>query len=160
METAVFAAGCFWGVEKWFNKLFPEGIVSTRVGYTGGSAASPTYEGVCKGSTGHAEAVEVVYDPRRVRYEELLRAFWRLHDPTTRDRQGNDVGDNYRSAVFYASEQQRQDALRVMREAQEHWPRPIVTSVEPAGQFWPAEEYHQKYLARNPNGYCNHRLYW
>ena len=154
-EKATFAAGCFWGVEKVFGAL--PGVVSTQVGYTGGSVKDPTYEEVCTGRTGHAEAIEITYDPSRVRYEELLEVFFRHHDPTTADRQGNDVGPQYRSAVFYHSDEQKkaaEQALQALREAKIFRDR-IVTEVVRADEFYRAEEYHQKYLKKNPFGYCS-----
>lgn len=157
-ETATLAAGCFWGVEHLMRQL--PGVVSTRVGYTGGTVANPTYERVCRGDTGHAEAVEVVFDPDRVSYEEVLRYFFRLHDPTTPNRQHNDVGTQYRSAIFTHSEEQRRIAERVKEDldASGAFSRPVVTQIVPAGVFWEAEEYHQDYLVKHPGGYNCHVL--
>ena len=144
MDKAVFAAGCFWGVEAVFQKL--DGVVDTTVGYTGGKTENPTYKEVCYRDTGHAEAIEIVYDPAKVTYEELLAYFWRLHDPTTLNRQGPDAGTQYRSAVFYYSEAQKTAAEKVKTEAQKKWKRPIVTQIAEGGTFYPAEDYHQDYL--------------
>ena len=148
MEKATFAAGCFWGVESVFEQV--PGVVGTRVGYAGGQTEHPTYKEVCSGRTGHAEAVEVTYDPARVSYDALLDVFWMNHDPTTRNRQGPDVGEQYRSAVFYDSpEQQRAaEAAKEKLEAEGRFKRPIVTQIVPAGRFWEAEDYHQKYYSR------------
>jgi peptide methionine sulfoxide reductase msrA/msrB len=157
-EEAILAAGCFWGVEHLFKEL--DGVLSTEVGYCGGHTESPTYKEVCSGRTGHAEAVKVVFDPRRVTYEEVLRYFFRLHDPTTRNRQHNDVGTQYRSAVFVRDDEQRRVAERVLREIDQSgvFARPVVTEVTDAGAFWAAEEYHQDYLEKNPGGYMCHVL--
>jgi peptide-methionine (S)-S-oxide reductase len=148
MEKATFAAGCFWGVESVFEQV--DGVVGTRVGYTGGRTERPTYEDVCSHTTGHAEAVEVTYDSARVSYDDLLRVFWMNHDPTQLNRQGWDVGDNYRSAVFFHSPEQEAAALRSKQEleAEHRFRKPIVTQVVPAERFWEAEEYHQKYYSR------------
>jgi len=145
MERAIFAAGCFWGVESVFEQV--DGVTATRVGYTGGRTENPTYEQVCSHSTGHAEAVEVTFDPVRVSYDDLLRIFWMNHDPTQLNRQGWDVGDNYRSAIFYESPEQKQAAERSKQQLEdEHrFRKPIVTQIVPAGPFWEAEAYHQKY---------------
>ena len=156
LEEAVFAMGCFWGAERLFWQV--PGVFTTAVGYAGGSAPSPTYEQVCSGRTGHAEAVLVVYDPRLVAYEELLRVFWEGHDPTQGMRQGNDVGTQYRSAIFTTSQAQQEAATASRRTYQEMLDaaghRPITTEIAPAGEFHYAEDYHQQYLARNPSGYC------
>ena len=157
-EKATFAAGCFWGVEKVFGAL--PGVVSTRVGYTGGSRANPSYEQVCTGMTGHAEAIEIVYDPSHISYEELLENFFRHHDPTTLDRQGPDIGSQYRSAIFFHSPGQKKAAegtIKVLDDAK-IFKKPIVTTLEPASEFYAAEEYHQKYLKKNPHGYCSLQL--
>lgn len=145
---AIFAAGCFWGVEASFRKI--PGVEDAQVGYTGGDAPSPTYEQVCTGTTGHAEAVEVTYDPDRVSYEELLEAFWGMHDPTQVDRQGPDIGSQYRSAIFCVDEDQRKLAQRSKGdlEARNAHGRPVATEIADAGEFWRAEEYHQRYLER------------
>ena len=148
MATATFAAGCFWGVEAAFREV--KGVRATEVGYTGGTTENPSYEDVCTGATGHAEAVRVDYDPARVSYEELLAVFWAIHDPTQRDRQGPDVGTQYRSAIFVHDAAQ-EEAARASREALEtsgRHARPVVTEIVPAGPFWRAEEYHQRYFEK------------
>jgi len=154
MNTATFAAGCFWGVEAVFRRI--EGVTATEVGYTGGQTAQPTYEQVCAGRTGHAEAVRVEFDPGRVSYEELLAAFWACHDPTQLNRQGPDVGTQYRSAVFFhdaAQEQAAQSSRDALAASGAHG-RPIVTEIVPAADFWRAEEYHQQYLAKRGQDAC------
>ncbi|RQD82246.1 MAG: peptide-methionine (S)-S-oxide reductase [Methanocalculus sp. MSAO_Arc2] len=149
VEKATFAAGCFWGVEAAFAEI--AGVVSTQVGYTGGTVDNPTYEQVCTGRTGHAEAVEVVFDPVQISYDHLLIRFWSIHDPTTKDRQGPDVGSQYRSAIFTHSEDQyhKAQASRDRMNASGRYRRPIVTQIQPAKTFWPAEEYHQQYFRRH-----------
>ena len=158
LKKATFAAGCFWGVEKIFKKM--PGVVQTKVGYTGGTLVNPTYQQVCGGRTGHAEALEVVYDPGKVSYEELLITFWEWHDPTTMNRQGPDVGSQYRSAIFFHDHEQEQVARRSKEilEKGKVFGGPIVTEIVPASPFYPAEEYHQDYLVKNPGGYCSHFL--
>ena len=158
LKKATFGAGCFWGVEKIYSKV--PGVVSTSVGYAGGAAKSPTYQQVCAGRTGHAEAVEVVYDPSRVSYEELLIIFWEYHDPTTPNRQGPDVGNQYRSVIFFHDQEQAAAAQRSKEILGRSglFRNPIVTEIVPAGEFFRAEEYHQRYLEKNPNGYCSHHL--
>ena len=154
METAIFAAGCFWGVEATFRQV--EGVVSTRVGYTGGTVANPTYEQVCSGKTGHAEAVEIEYDPSEVSYEQLLNVFWENHDPTTLNRQGPDVGAQYRSAVFFNNPEQ-ETAARASRDKLQQsgkYKRPIVTEITPASEFYKAEEYHQQYFEKRGVSHC------
>lgn len=154
LEKATFAAGCFWGVEETFRNV--SGVVSTAVGYTGGQTENPTYEDVCTGMSGHAEAVEVTFDRDKVSYKELLRVFWGSHDPTTHDRQGPDVGSQYRSAVFFhdgAQEKEARDAKEALERAGV-FRRPIVTEIVPAAAFYPAEEYHQKYLMKRGRGSC------
>jgi peptide-methionine (S)-S-oxide reductase len=155
-ETAEFALGCFWGAERRFWQI--PGVVSTAAGYAGGVTAEPSYEQVCSGRTGHAEAVRVVYDPARVSYEALLKAFWEAHDPTQGNRQGNDVGTQYRSVIFVGSEAQRAAAQRSLEAYQQVLRAAgygsITTEIVPAGEFWFAEAYHQQYLDKNPNGYC------
>ena len=160
MERAYFATGCFWGAERRFWQM--PGVLETSVGYMGGSAESPTYEEVCKGRTGHAEVVEVVFDPSHVSYQQLLAEFWMMHDPTSLNSQGNDVGTQYRSAVFATSPAQLA-TCRVTRDMYQEVIRhagyaDIVTQIVPAAEFtyWPAENYHQKYLLKNPNGYDCH----
>jgi peptide methionine sulfoxide reductase msrA/msrB len=155
-ETALVAAGCFWGVEEIFRKI--PGVVKTTVGYTGGTTATPTYEKVSTGRTGHAEAIEVVYDPAQVDYASILDLFFRLHDPTTMNRQHNDVGTQYRSAVFYTSEAQKEIAERVKTEQAGIFKKPIVTEITAASTFYSAEDYHQDYLVKNPGGYNCHVL--
>jgi peptide-methionine (S)-S-oxide reductase len=158
VRKAAFAAGCFWGVEKIFMKI--PGVVSTSVGYMGGGTSSPTYHQVCTGLTGHAEAVEILYDPGKVSYEELLTTFWEWHDPTTPNQQGPDVGSQYRSILFYYDREQLDAAIhsKEILEKSKIFGMPVVTQIVPAGKFWRAEEYHQKYLVKNPNGYCSHVL--
>jgi len=155
-EIADFAAGCFWGVEKTFWQV--PGVIVTAVGYQGGYTPNPTYGEVCSGETGHAEAVRVVFDPTRVTYEQLLKAFWEEHDPTQGMRQGNDVGTSYRSAIYTHTDAQREAALgsREMygRELTKAGYGQITTEIADAGPFYFAEDYHQQYLAKNPNGYC------
>jgi peptide-methionine (S)-S-oxide reductase len=156
LERAVFGMGCFWGAERVFWRV--PGVYTTAVGYAGGQTPSPTYEQVCSGRTGHAEVVLVVFDPAQTTYEELLRLFWENHDPTQGNRQGNDVGTQYRSAVYWASEDQRA-AAEASRDAYGERLRAsgygsITTEIAPAGDFTYAEPYHQQYLAKNPNGYC------
>jgi len=148
MEKATLAAGCFWGVEAEFRKV--KGVVSVTVGYTGGQTPRPSYEEVCTGRTGHAEAVEVTYDPSKVSYAELLDAFWSIHDPTQRNRQGPDVGTQYRSAIFFhdADQEAAAKASKARLELARRDARPIVTEIVPASAFHPAEEYHQRYFER------------
>lgn len=157
-ETATLAGGCFWGVEEIVRNL--PGVVETSVGYTGGVFKNPTYRDVTTGETGHAEAVQVIYDPSKISYEELLRYFFRLHDPTTLNQQGHDRGTQYRSAIFYHSEEQRKIALKVFGEVDRSgkWKRALVTEIVPAAEFYPAEDYHQEYLQKNPGGYTCHYL--
>ncbi len=157
-KKATFAAGCFWGVEKVFGQV--PGVVETAVGYTGGTKAKPTYEEVCRGLTGHAEAIEVVYDPAKVSYDELLVTFWQYHDPTTPNRQGPDVGTQYRSEIFYHDADQKAAAEKSKDILAKSgiFKKPVVTEIAPAKEFWRAEEYHQKYLKKNPHGYCSIQL--
>lgn len=143
---ATFAAGCFWGVEDTFRHT--EGVVDTRVGYTGGHADEPTYQQVCSDTTGHTEAVEVVYDPARVSYGDLLEVFWRLHDPTQVNRQGPDVGSQYRSAIFTHDEEQTRAAKESKQATEERLGKPVATEIVPADAFWDAEEYHQQYFEK------------
>ena len=148
-EKATFAAGCFWGVEASF--LLVPGVTDAVSGYTGGHSEHPTYEQVCHGDTGHAEAVEITFDPEKVPYETLVRKFFALHDPTQMNRQGPDVGEQYRSVIFYHSSEQKEIAERISKElASQYFPRTIATSIEPAKNFWRAEEYHQRYAEKNP----------
>ena len=159
-ETAVatFAGGCFWGMEELIRAI--PGVIDTTVGYTGGTAPNPTYKQVSRGNTGHAESVQVQYDPERVSYETLLEWFFRMHDPTTANRQGNDRGTQYRSAIFYHDEAQRAAAERMKQIVNQsgRWRGPVVTEIVPAGPFYPAEAYHQDYLQQNPGGYTCHYL--
>ena len=146
LEKATFAAGCFWGVEAEFRKI--PGVVNATCGYTGGHAQAPTYKQVCSGTTGHAEAVELEYDPQLVSYDQLLQAFWEMHDPTTKDRQGPDVGTQYRSAIFFYDSEQEAEARASMEEVQKKLSAPIVTLLVPAAPFYRAEDYHQEYFAK------------
>lgn len=154
MEKATFAAGCFWGVEAEFRKI--NGVKATAVGYSGGSTNSPTYKDVCSGRTGHAEALEVQYDPALVSYNDLLKVFWENHDPTTLNRQGPDVGTQYRSAIFFHSPEQEAFAIASRDQQQQSggYHRPIVTEIKPASEFYRAEEYHQQYLEKRGLATC------
>ena len=151
-KKATFGAGCFWGVEVEFRNV--PGVVDAAVGYEGGTVPNPTYEQVCRKGTGHAEVVEVEFDPAEVSYEELLDTFFELHDPTQLNRQGPDVGDQYRSVVFTQSAEQEQAARAARDRAQERFDRPVVTAIEPASEFWRAEEYHQQYLVKRGVASC------
>lgn len=155
MDTATFAAGCFWGVEEEFRNV--KGVKSTMVGYTGGTKPHPTYEQVCTDRTGHAEAVEVKYDPSEVSYEQLLNVFWNLHDPTQLNRQGPDHGSQYRSAIFHHTPEQEAAARKSLEALQKSgaYSRPIVTEITPASTFWKAEDYHQQYLAKRGQASCH-----
>ncbi len=148
MEKATFGAGCFWGVEATFRKV--QGVVSTTVGYSGGTFENPTYKDVCSGETGHAEVVQLEYDPTKVSYEDLLDVFWRIHDPTTLNRQGPDVGTQYRSAIFFHTPEQAAVAIASKEKLQKsgHFTKPIVTEITPASEFYRAEDYHQRYLEK------------
>ena len=148
MAKATFGAGCFWGVEAEFREL--PGVTDTAVGFMGGTTANPTYHEVCAGDTGHAEVCEVTFDPGKVTYERLLDAFWAMHDPTTRNRQGPDFGSQYRSVIFYHDDAQRvaAEASKAALEASGRFKRPVVTEIVPAGPFYRAEEYHQRYLEK------------
>jgi methionine-S-sulfoxide reductase len=157
-ETATLAGGCFWGVEELVRKL--PGVVDTTVGYAGGTLDNPRYEDVKTGRTGHAESLEIVFDPSKISYDDILDFFFRLHDPTTPNRQGNDIGTQYRSAIFAHDEKQREAAKKAIERAQQKWPRPITTEVVDYTKFWPAEGYHQDYLQRKPDGYTCHYLRW
>ena len=152
---ATFAAGCFWGVEETFRQT--PGVLNTQVGYTGGHKDEPTYQEVCTDRTGHAEAVEVEYDPEKVSYEHLLSVFWENHDPTTLNRQGPDVGSQYRSAIYYYSPEQKDEAEASRDELTKsgRFRKPIVTQIVPAETFFPAEEYHQQYLAKRGRSHCH-----
>lgn len=153
MEKALFAAGCFWGVQYYFDQV--PGVIKTTVGYTGGHTEHPTYEDVCYRGTGHAEAVLLEFDPQKVPYKTLVRQFFRMHDPTQLNRQGPDVGDQYRSAIFYFGSQQKQTAEHISRELQAEQDTKIVTQITPAGPFYEAEAYHQKYAERTGRGMCH-----
>ena len=155
METATFGAGCFWGVEETFRQV--PGVVETTVGYLGGHTQNPTYQDVCTDETGHAEVVQVKYDPAKVTYDQLLDVFWSHHDPTTLNRQGPDFGTQYRSAIFFHTpEQERQArASKEKMQASGEFRRPIVTEITPASTFYPAEDYHQKYLAKRGLSHCH-----
>lgn len=154
MEKATFAAGCFWGVEAMFRAV--PGVISTRVGYTGGTLENPSYKDVCTDRTEHAEAVEIAYDPTRVSYDKLLDVFWKGHDPTMLNRQGPDIGTQYRSAVFYHNPEQEAaaHASKERLEKSGEYRRPIVTEIVPASQFWQAEDYHQQYLEKREMAHC------
>jgi methionine-S-sulfoxide reductase len=157
-ETATLAGGCFWGVEELMRKL--PGVIDTTVGYAGGTLQKPRYEDVKTGRTGHAESLQIEFDPSKISYDAILDDFFRLHDPTTPNRQGNDIGTQYRSAIFYHDDKQREAAQRAVERAQKKWPRPITTQIVPYTEFWPAEGYHQDYLQRYPNGYTCHYYRW
>lgn len=153
LEIATFAAGCFWGVEDEFMKV--RGVKSTRVGYTGGNLTNPTYEDVCTDRTGHAEAIQLKYDPKEISYKELLELFWSLHNPTTINRQGPDIGTQYRSSIFFHTPEQEKIARRVKQELDgSKFQNKIVTEIVPASIFYPAEEYHQKYYQKIGGGSC------
>ena len=157
-ETAIFSGGCFWGMQNILREI--PGVIKTTVGYTGGTVPNPTYEMVCSHTTGHAESVKIIFDPAKLSYEQLLGYFFRMHDPTTRDQQENDVGSQYRSGIFYTSDEQKQIAERVKAQVDKSgkWRSPIVTEITNATVFYPAEEYHQDYLQKNPSGYNCHYL--
>ena len=155
LETATLAGGCFWCTESVFDEL--RGVESVVSGYSGGHTESPTYQEVCTGTTGHAEVIDVAFDPSEIDFADILRVFFTVHDPTTLNRQGGDIGTQYRSTIFYHSEAQKQAAEAVIREidAAAIYPNPIITEVVPFEKFWPAEDYHQEYFANNPNQpYC------
>jgi peptide-methionine (S)-S-oxide reductase len=151
-EKATFGAGCFWGVEETFRKL--KGVISTTVGYAGGNKDNPSYEDVCTDETGHAEVVEVEFDPSQISYDQLLDLFWSNHNPTTLNRQGPDVGTQYRSVIFYHSPEQKAAAEKSKTEKATKSSRSIVTQIEPAPKFWRAEEYHQRYLEKRGQSHC------
>jgi peptide methionine sulfoxide reductase msrA/msrB len=157
-EVAILAGGCFWGVEELIRKL--PGVISTEVGYTGGALPNPSYERISVGTTGHAESVRVEFEPNKLSYADLLRYFFRLHDPTTPNRQGNDRGTQYRSAIFVSGDDQRRVAQEIIKEvdASGKWNSKVVTEVVPAGAWYKAEEYHQAYLQKHPDGYTCHWL--
>lgn len=153
VEIATFAAGCFWGVEDAFMKT--KGVKSTRVGYTGGKLTNPTYEDVCTDKTGHAEAIQIKYDPKEISYKELLELFWSIHNPTTKNRQGPDIGTQYRSSIFYHTSEQEKIAKKVKQELNDSkFQNKIVTEIVAASTFYPAEEYHQKYYQKIGGGSC------
>ena len=157
-KNAILAAGCFWGVEDLIRKV--PGVIDTEVGYTGGHTPNPTYNDVKTGLSGHAEAIQITYESNRIDFEKLLRLFFQLHDPTTLNRQGNDVGTQYRSAIFYQTEDERLCAQKLIASLNQSgaFTRPIATTLEPVKEFFPAESFHQDYLQKNPNGYTCH--YW
>lgn len=154
-QKCTVAAGCFWGVEHIYRKHFEgKGLYDARVGYIGGDAKNPSYRAVCSGETGHAEATQIVFDPKKVTYRELLEFFYRMHDPTTKNQQGNDTGTQYRSGIFPHDEEQKKIAQDVTAAVNEQWYKgKVATEINPAGQWWDAEEYHQLYLDKNPFGY-------
>lgn len=154
-EKAAFGAGCFWGVEELFRVL--TGVIKTEVGYMGGTTDNPTYEMVCTGNTGHVETVEITYDPKQTSYQELLKIFWNNHNPTTPNRQGPDIGTQYRSVIFYYTEEQKEiaEASKTEIEQSTQFKDPIVTEIIPATTFWKGEEYHQQYLAKRGLGSCH-----
>lgn len=153
MKKIIFAGGCFWGVEAWF-KLQP-GVTNTKVGYANGHKDNPTYEEVCRHATGHAEACEIHYDPEATSLDALLDAFWKIVDPTLLNRQGNDIGDQYRTGIYYEEPEDLSVILASIEKEQTKYNRKIVTEVEPLTRFWDAEKYHQDYLDKNPSGYCH-----
>jgi peptide-methionine (S)-S-oxide reductase len=155
MEKATFGAGCFWGVEAAFRQV--KGVLSTAVGYSGGHLENPTYKAVCSGRTGHAEVVQVEYDPAQVSYNDILKVFWENHDPTTLNRQGPDVGAQYRSAIFFHSPEQEAAAKASKEQMQSRYKNRIVTEIEPASEFYRAEEYHQQYLEKRGLAHCSIR---
>jgi peptide-methionine (S)-S-oxide reductase len=158
MEKATFAAGCFWGVEATYRQI--PGVLGTRVGYSGGHTPDPTYEQVCTGQTGHAESLEVTFDPARVSYEQLVDVFFSSHNPTTKNRQGFDVGTQYRSAIFFHTPEQEEAARAAKEKVEErlHWPKKVVTEITPASEFYPAEDYHQRYLEKRGRSSCTVEL--
>jgi len=153
MEQTIFAAGCFWGVQFYFDQV--PGVVKTTVGYTGGHTENPTYEQVCTHGTGHAEVTLVEFDPEKISFETLVKQFFRMHDPTQLNRQGPDVGDQYRSAIFYFNDEQKEIAEKVKKDLQPNFDKPIVTEITKATKFYPAEDYHQKYTEKTGQGMCH-----
>lgn len=155
-ETAILAGGCFWGMEDILRKL--PGVLETEVGYTGGHTPNPTYKDVKTGTTGHAEAIRIQFDPSKTNYGAILELFFKMHDPTTVNRQGNDIGSQYRSAIFYMSDSQKKvaESQKTQAQASGRWKKPIVTEIVPAAEFYSAEDYHQDYLVKNPGGYTCH----
>jgi peptide-methionine (S)-S-oxide reductase len=158
IETATFAAGCFWGTEEFFRKI--PGVLETRVGYAGGQLKNPTYRDTSTGASGHAESLELRFNPAQVSYAELVTLFFKMHDPTTANRQGNDVGSQYRSAIFFHGDKQKEVAVALMHKIEKSgaWRGKLTTELAPAGTFYSAEEYHQHYLVKHPGGYDNHYL--
>lgn len=159
-KKATFGAGCFWGTQKFFDKEFGSGLLDSVVGYAGGKSMSASYREVCTGTTGHAEVLHLTYDSDKVNYADLCRFFFRMHDPTTPNRQGNDRGTQYRSVIFYHDQDQREIAEQVKKDVASKFSNPICTEITEFSTFVTAEDYHQKYLEANPTGYCNHKLYW
>jgi len=155
-DTAIFAAGCFWGVESAFRQV--PGVLEAVSGYTGGTLANPTYRQVCSDTTGHAEAVQVTFDPQQVSYEKLLEIFWQIHDPTTLNRQGPDSGSQYRSAIFVQNDEQRRLAKASLAREQQNYSAPIVTQIADAAAFYPAEDYHQRYFEKNGVAACHVKI--
>lgn len=153
MQKATFGAGCFWGVEETFRSV--KGVISTAVGYSGGKLANPTYEDVCSKTTGHAEVVQIEFDPAVVSYEQLLEVFWKIHNPTTLNRQGPDTGTQYRSGIFVHNDEQKEIAIKSKEEMQSRLGNKIVTEITPASEFYLAEEYHQQYLAKRGQSHCH-----
>ncbi len=154
-EVAIFSAGCFWGVQYYFDQV--PGVIETEVGYIGGHTDNPTYQQVCSHTTGHAEAAKITYDPEKVSYGTLLKQFFRMHDPTQLNRQGPDIGDSYRSAIFYQDDEQKRQAREMLDELSKSgkYDKPIATSLEKADKWWPAEDYHQKYTEKTGMGACH-----
>jgi len=155
-EKCTVAAGCFWGVEHMYRRAFPSGLYSAKVGYIGGDTASPSYRSVCSGRTGHAEALQITYDPEQISYRTLIEFLYKMHDPTTKDAQGPDRGSQYRSGIFWHNEEQKKVAEEITRKVDEQWwggPGKVKTQVLEAGTWWDAEDYHQRYLEVNPSGY-------
>jgi peptide-methionine (S)-S-oxide reductase len=155
-KIAVLAVGCFWGLEDLIRNL--KGVIDTEAGYAGGQNDNPTYEN----HSGHAEALQIEYDPEQIDYLHLLDFFFQIHNPTTLNRQGNDIGSSYRSAIFFSSPEEKkiaEDMIEIVNES-ERWPNPVVTTLEPLTRFWPAEDYHQDYLLKNPSGYTCHAIYF
>ncbi len=157
-QIAILAGGCFWGMEEVFRKV--PGVIKTQVGYAGGKIENPSYEQVSQGNTGHAESIKIEFDPSKITYAEVLKFYFRMHDPTSLNRQGNDIGTQYRSEIFYVNDTQKQVAEKLIKlvDQSKKWPKPVVTKIEAAGKFFPAAEYHQRYLLKNPNGYNDHYL--
>lgn len=153
MKEVVFAGGCFWGIEAYFDTI--DGVLSTKVGYANGNKENPTYEEVCSNTTGFAESCYIKYDEKQLTLEKLLKAFWKVIDPTILNRQGNDIGTQYRTGIYYIDKNDYDTIIRSKNEEQRKYTKPIVTEIEPLRNFYNAEEYHQKYLKKNPNGYCH-----